>query len=341
MISGLLLSLLFPLAAFPDSSACTVRPITFALVGDIMLGTDYPDSLRNIPAADGRPLFRYAGKILSTADVAVGNLEGPITGADSSGKALKDSTVYVFRMPPNLAASLAEAGFDVLTTANNHSNDFGPAGRMETESILDSLGIRHTGRAGDVASLLVRGTSVAVIGFSTGPGHHSLLDVDGAVETVRGLKSRHDIVAVSFHGGGEGEEYMNLPDGPECYLGEPRGDLREFAHRVVDAGADIVFGHGPHVPRGIEVYRGRIIAYSLGNFCTWFGVNVRGMNGLAPLLWVEVAPDGALVSMKILSFEQETRHYPVPDPRRRVEKVIRDLSVEDFGSFPAEFIRAE
>jgi len=306
-----------------------------------MLGTDYPDSLRNIPADDGRPLFTYAGKILSSADVAVGNLEGPITGADSCGKALEDSTVYVFRMPPNLAVSLAEAGFDVLTTANNHSNDFGLPGRMETESILDSLGIRHTGRAGDVASLLVRGTSVAVIGFSTGPGNHSLLDVDDAVAAVGALKSRYDIVAVSFHGGGEGEEYMNLPDGPECYLGEPRGALRKFAHRVVDAGADVVFGHGPHVPRGIEVYRGRIIAYSLGNFCTWFGINVQGVKGLAPLLWVEVYPDGALRSMRILSFEQESRHYPVPDPRKRAEKIIRDLSVEDFGSFPHEFIRAE
>ena len=92
------------------------------------------------------------------------------------------------------------------------------------------------------------------------------------------------------------------------------------------------------MPRGIEVYKERIIAYSLGNFCTWFGLNVQDLNGLAPLLWVDVEADGRLRSMSIYSFEQQSRHYPIPDPDKKAEKLIRRLSEEDFGRFPVEYV---
>lgn len=319
-----------------DESA---QPISFALVGDIMLGTDYPDSMiKKFPCDEGRGLLKYVKSVLSEADVAIGNLEGAITCADSCTKVTEDSIAYAFRMPPFLAPRLLEAGFDVLNTANNHTNDFGNRGRMETESILDSLGIAHTGRNGDIVALDVRGTSIAVVGFSTSPGDNSLLDIEKTSALIDSLNSQFDIVVATFHGGAEGKEYTRLPDGPECFLGENRGDLRLFAHCAVDAGADVVFGHGPHVPRGLEVYRKRIIAYSLGNFCTWFGLNVNGVNGLAPLLRVEIDPDGCLRYMKIFSFEQQSRHYPVPDPEKKAEKLIVELSEIDFGSFPHEFM---
>jgi len=314
--------------------------VTFALVGDIMLGSDFPDSLKKkFPWQNGALLLSKAENILAAADVAIGNLEGPITCADSCTKVLADSVAYGFRMPPVLAGRLVEAGFDVLTTANNHVNDFGEPGRRDTESILDSLGIAHTGRPGNIAELTVGGRNVAVAGFSPSPGNHPLLDIDRAVDLVRSLDDTHDIVVVSFHGGGEGRDFLHLPDGPECYLTEDRGDLRRFARAVVDAGADIVFGHGPHVPRALEVYRRRLIAYSLGNFCTWFGINVRDENGLAPLLWAELGRDGVLRSFTIVSFQQQSFHYPVPDSRRQAELLIRKLSEADLGVFPEEYYR--
>jgi len=323
----------------PADADSPSRPVTFALVGDIMLGSDYPDSLRKkLPYSEGRLLLQHVKDILSSADVAIGNLEGPITLADSCTKILEDSIAYAFRMPLYLAPRLSEAGFDVLTTANNHANDFGTEGRYETESILDSLGIAHTGRLGDTAALEVRGTKIAVAGFSPNTGNHSLIDIDRASALIESLDCRFDIVVATFHGGAEGEDYMHVPRGTECFLSENRGDVRRFAHRAVDAGADVVFGHGPHVPRGIELYHGKIIAYSLGNFCTWFGLNVRGFNGLSPLLRIEVTGEGELRHMQILSFEQQSYHYPVPDPEKRAEKLMIELSVSDFGTFPHKFL---
>ncbi|MBT4483910.1 MAG: CapA family protein [Candidatus Latescibacteria bacterium] len=331
------------------------KRVTFALVGDIMPGSDFPDSSKILPADEGRYLFRYVKKMLSSADVAIGNLEGTITRSNNVIKVIQDSTIvvqdstfvvqdsttYVFRIPPFLGSRLAEAGFDVLSTANNHANDFGLDGQLETESILDSLGIAYTGRKGCIAELSVNGLQIAVVGFSPNPGKYSLIDIDAATALVESLDSRFDIVVVTFHGGAEGEEFTHTPTGQEHFLGEKRGDLRLFVHRVVDAGADVVFGHGPHVPRGMELYRNKIIAYSLGNFCTWYGINVRGVNGLAPLLWIEVDSEGNLQHMKIVSFEQQSFHYPVPDPDKRAEKLIIELSKTDFGSFPGEMLLKE
>jgi len=324
----------FGLFLFPFSLAEEpAQNISFALVGDILLGTDYPDSTW-LPEDEGRHLIKYAQDILSSADVAIGNLEGAITSTDSCVKVIKDSIIYAYRMPPFLAPRLAEAGFDVLNTANNHAGDFGIEGRLETESILDSLGIAHTGRYGDIATLEVRGLHIAVVGFSTFRGTYSLLDINNAAKLTKSLDSRFDIVVVTFHGGAEGKQYVHLPDGQEYFLGEKRGDLRLFAHRMIDAGADVVFGHGPHVPRAVELYKRKIIAYSLGNFCTWFGIDVRGINGLAPLIWIELDSEGDLVSMKIFSFEQQTCHYPLPDPERKAEQLIINLSKTDIGVYP-------
>ncbi len=311
--------------------------ITFALVGDIMLGSDYGDN--HCPAKDDVNYFEDAKQFLSAADVAIGNLEGPITTAQNCTKHAANGRVYAFRMPPYLAVALADAGFDVLNTANNHSNDFGRSGRMETEKILDSLKIAHTGRFGDIAVLNVRGSKVAVIGFTINPGNFPLLDDDLATSLVRTLDKLYDIVVVTFHGGAEGAEHLHLPNGPEIFLGENRGDLRKFSHEMIDAGADLVFGHGPHIPRAVEVYHNKLIAYSLGNFCTWYGINVRGVCGLAPMLKVQIDDHGDLLAMDIISFEQQSHHYPKLDPEERAKELIIELSESDIGKFPFDLMR--
>lgn len=315
------------------------RTITFAMVGDIMLGTDYPDDSR-MPSDGGKFLFSESAQFLRSADVAIGNLEGPITTATKCSKNLVQGRSYAFRMPPSLAPLLKDAGFDVLNTANNHANDFGLAGREDTERILDSLGIKHTGRLGKIAMLERNGIKISVIGFSHNPGNYPLLDIDRAVELVDSLEKISDIIVATFHGGAEGVEFLNLSAGMEYYLDERRGDLRAFARSLVDAGADIVFGHGPHVPRAMEIYNGKLIAYSLGNFCTWFGISVKGECGLAPLLWAELDSSGNLLDAKIISFEQSSKHYPVLDPENRAENLITRLSLSDVAQNPLERIKS-
>ena len=310
--------------------------ISFALVGDIMLGSDYND--QRCPAPDEVDFFEDARSYLLSADVAMGNLEGPITTSTNCTKNTEAGKVYAFRMPPYLAKHLARAGFDVLNTANNHSNDFGISGRMDTEKILDSLGIAHTGRFGDIAVIDVRGRKIAVIGFTINRGNFSLLDVDLASSLVRALDKFYGLVVVTFHGGAEGAKNIHLKDGDEYFLGENRGNLKIFAHKMVDAGADIVFGHGPHIPRAVEIYKNRLIAYSLGNFCTWYGINVSGVSGLAPLITAQIDnTTGELLSMDIISFEQQSRHYPKLDAQQRAKKLMIKLSEEDIGKSPFDF----
>jgi len=154
----------------------------------------------------------------------------------------------------------------ILSVRNNHARDFGEAGRDSSMAALDAVGIRHSGREGTWAEMTVKGVRVAMIAFTPNVGANSLNDHDIAVERVRALAVTNDIVIVSFHAGAEGDGAERLPFGREYYVGEDRGDVVYFARAMVDAGADLLLGHGPHVPRAMELYRGRLIAYSLGNF---------------------------------------------------------------------------
>ncbi|RKZ32095.1 CapA family protein [bacterium] len=337
-ISAGILCLMF-IIIFPQSPRYLEKNITFALVGDVMLGTNYPDSNRLPP--EPQKLFSGAKNFLSTADIAICNLEGAITDHNSCRKKQSEGRVYAFRMPIEYAQVLADAGFDVVSTANNHSRDFFSQGRFDTERILDSLGIGHTGRIGDIATVEVSGKEIAVIGFCTSPESYSLLDIPQACRIVDSLDSIFDIVVVTFHGGAEGKQFCHIPDTMEKFLGEKRGELKKFARGVVDAGADIVFGHGPHIPRAIEIYNGKIIAYSLGNFCTWWGINVAGITGYAPLLWVELNPQGELVTFDIISFEQHSEHYPVLDYENKAKEFILKLSESDFGLNPLSILKTD
>ena len=135
---------------------------------------------------------------------------------------------------------------------------------------------------------------------------------------------------MTFHGGAEGSDRTRVPVGPETYLGEPRGDMRAFSRAVVDAGADLVIGHGPHVLRGMEVYKKRLIAYSLGNF---MGYEVFGLGGplsTSAVLQVSVDPDGTLRSGRIRP--AQLMGAGVPAPGGDAVGVLRRLSRQDFGA---------
>jgi hypothetical protein len=310
-------------------------PITFAAVGDVMLGSSFPDETGGLlPPDDGRTLLAEVAPLLSRADVAFANLEGPLvdSGASEKCRRSKPGRCYAFRVPTRYGKLLADAGVDVVSVANNHVGDFGDAGRASTRRTLDALGIRYSGAPGEIARLDVHGRRVALVAFATSSGTNDLRDLGEARRLVAEARKDADLVVVSMHGGAEGADRQHVPPGTETFLGEDRGDLRAFARAVIEAGADLVIGHGPHVVRGMEVVGGKLVAYSLGNFATYGGMNLSGPNGLTLVLEVTLAPDGTFVGGRIHPARQEKPGGPRLDPSGAVLGVVRKLSQEDFGA---------
>ena len=318
--------------------------ITIAAVGDIMLGSTYPyPDGRDLPPPDERPagLMTPFAPLLQRADIAFGNLEGAIVALDDREARPKcdglQKGCFAFRMPPALAPQLAHAGFDVLSMANNHVLDFGEAGRAATRATLDGLGIAYSGQRGDIARLSIQGVRVSLIALSNYEHSYNLNALDDATQVIAAETARCDVLIVSFHGGAEGPDRMRVPVGPEYFLGRNRGDLRVFARAAVDAGADLVLGHGPHVVRAIELYRERLIAYSLGNFATYKRFNLTGPNGLAFVLEATLAADGRFLSGRVHPVRQPGLGGPEPDPEGAVMPLLQSLSREDFPETGVDF----
>jgi hypothetical protein len=219
-----------------------------------------------------------------------------------------------------------------MSLANNHARDFGEDGRLASMHTLATAGIYHSGLEGDFASTTVNGLRVALLAYAVTVNSNLLLDYEIAAATVAEQAARHDIVIISFHGGAEGRDVMHLPFAEEEYFGEPRGDVVRFARLMVDAGADLVLGHGPHVVRAMEVYKERLIAYSLGNFATYYGISVDGDKGVAPILVSTLDETGRFVAGQIHSTVQIRPAGPSFDADNRALKLIQKLSIEDFGT---------
>ena len=311
--------------------------ITIASVGDMMLGTDYPDN--RLPDDDGVGFLADVTPYLAAADLAFGNLEGVLVDGGEPGKRCSNpAACYRFRSPTRYVDHFVNAGFDVLSLANNHARDFGESGRSMTMRVLADAGIEHSGRVGDFASLEVGDLKVAVLAYAVTRNSNMVLDYAYAKETVARFDASHDIVIVSFHGGAEGRDVTRVPFAEEEYYGERRGDVVRFARGVVDAGADLVIGHGPHVVRAMERYNDRLIAYSLGNFATYYGISVAGIKGVAPILTTTLDGEGRFVDGSVVSTVQIRPAGPSIDPTQRAFRLLRDLSGEDFGTPGIEFV---
>jgi poly-gamma-glutamate capsule biosynthesis protein CapA/YwtB (metallophosphatase superfamily) len=319
-----------------SSSRQAAEEITLAAVGDIMLGSTWPDASL-LPPNDGANLLDEVKPFLSSADIAFGNLEGPMIDGGTSLKCPPErANCYAFRVPTRYGRYLRDAGFDVMSLANNHALDFGAEGRLSSARTLDAVGIAHSGAVGDIARLTVRGKKIALIAFATYDTSYNLNKVEAAIKVVAELVATSDIVIVSFHGGAEGAARQRVPYGAEMFFGENRGDLRRFARAMIDAGADLVIGHGPHVVRGMEIYRNRLIAYSLGNFATYGRFNLTGPLGLSLVLRVRFAMDGTFLGGKIIPVKQEKPGGPRLDPEGEIIPLVRQLSLQDFGASAAK-----
>jgi len=324
------------LGLFISAAASAADTFTIAAVGDIMLGTDYPEP--RLPSNDGKDYLAEVAPVLQAADVTFGNLEGVVADGGIPRKVCKTAgACYLFRSPARYAKHLKAAGFDAMSLANNHARDFGEEGRSQTMAVLDRVGILHSGRRGDIATWEQGGKRWALIAFSPTLKSHLLNDIPEARRWVEQLVANHDIVIVSFHGGAEGTTASALPFEEEFYFGETRGEVVRFARTMIDAGADLVLGHGPHVVRAMELYQQRLIAYSLGNFATAAGISVNGDAGFAPILRVTINGDGKFLEGQLLSALQARPAALVWDPADQAGKAIRRLSQQSFGATMFEF----
>jgi hypothetical protein len=323
------------LAAIREAELACAR-VTIAAAGDMMLGTDFPEN--HLPDDDAVSFLEEVTPVFCDADIAFGNLEGVLMDGGKPVKECKDpSACYLFRSPTRYAERLADAGFNVMSLANNHARDFGEEGRTSTMKALAAAGIKHSGRAGDVATWPNGKITVALIAFAPFKESNPMLNPEEAPILVQTLAESFDVVIVSMHGGGEGSDASRIPFTTEFYYGEDRGDVVAFSHNMIDAGADMVIGHGPHVVRAMEIYRERLIAYSLGNFATYYGISVNGEKGLAPILMATLDGNGRLVSGEVVSAIQQRPAGPGIDSRHRAYERIWELTEQDFDGGGIQF----
>ena len=302
-------------------------------VGDIMLGTMVPSNLYLPPGNDCSNELSKVVQYIRDADAAFCNLEGVLTDTKAGQK--KCSKCYTFGMPTKYVNCLVDAGFDLISTANNHASDFGATGRQSTVKTLQNAGLHFAGFLTYPYTVFEKDSvKYGFCAFSPEGGNCSIRDIAAAQKIVRKLDSLCDVVIVSFHSGCEGKAYQHTPCTDEICFGYNRGNVCDFSHKVIDAGADIVFGHGPHVTRAVELYKDRFIAYSMGNFCTYSSISISGVNGLAPIFRIYTDRKGTFLKGEIIPTYQIKPQPVLVDEQKRVIKVIQDLTRTDFPSSP-------
>jgi hypothetical protein len=305
----------------------TPRAITLNWVGDLAVS-----SAQGLPPDGLESALAPVRSALRDADLTLGNLEGTLsTGGSSKCGRASGASCFAFQAPPSLAGQLRDLGFGLVNQANNHSMDYGEAGREQTLAALRHYGLPYTGTPGQITTLSVHGVRVAFLGFAPYRYDADLRDIPGAQAMIRQAHRQAQVVVVIIHAGAEGSAQTHTPEGDEVFLGEDRGDTRGFAHAAIDAGASIVVGSGPHVPRGVEAYHGHLIAYSLGNFVGYRTLGLGGTLSDSGILHVTLGPTGNLLAARWISIRL-LDGLPAPDPSNASAKLVGTLSAQDFPS---------
>jgi poly-gamma-glutamate capsule biosynthesis protein CapA/YwtB (metallophosphatase superfamily) len=317
-----------PAAHTTKTTAAPRKSTTFTLsaVGDTIMAS----APHYLPPGGGDDLFAGLAAQLHS-DLQMANLEEPITDVARSTKCGSNhKTCFAFRAPTSYAAILHRAGFDLVNLANNHALDYGTAGHTQTEKALSDAGLRYTGPPGLIPVVKVKGVRVAVLGFAPYSWANNLLNLRAAQALVARATTLADVVIVQAHMGGEGPAYQHVKPGSQYFLGENRGDAIAFSHAMIDAGADIVIGHSPHVLRAMEFYKGHLIAYSLGNFMGYHALATGGVLGISAILRVTLRADGSFVKASMVPVSVVAPGLPRLDPAKRAIADVRSLSDADF-----------
>jgi poly-gamma-glutamate capsule biosynthesis protein CapA/YwtB (metallophosphatase superfamily) len=311
-------------AALPARAA--EPQITIAWAGDTV-----PASREiGLPAHPWR-LLAGVTPILARADLAVVNLEGVLTRRGRAKCQPDGATCFVFRSPPAYARILRGAGIDAVNLANNHSLDFGRVGLADTRAALTRRGIGFTGTPGRILVRTVHGVRVAVIGFAPYPWASPLLRIRAAQALVRAAHRRAPVVLVAIHAGAEGVSAQHVTGREEIFLGEDRGNPRRFARAMIAAGATAVVGSGPHVLRGIEIYRHHPIVYSTGNFAGWHTFSLGPPRATSAIVELRVDALGRFIGGRVRPTRLVGGGNAAPDPAGAAIPLMRRLSHEDFG----------
>jgi poly-gamma-glutamate capsule biosynthesis protein CapA/YwtB (metallophosphatase superfamily) len=332
-----------PTAAFTPSRKIPATEdsdtVTLVAVGDLMLGTNFP-SPAYLPPDGYESLLRPALSYLRGADVAFGNLEGTILDTGGTQKKCQNpAACYLFRMNTSVTDVLKSAGFDLLNVANNHSGDFGQEGR---DNVVQLMSYAEIGTAGFITKpgciITRKGVKIGMAGFAPNTGTTDINNDERITQLMDSLRPLCDILIASFHGGAEGRSRQHITRKHEIFYEEDRGDVYHFARVAIDAGADVVLGHGPHVPRAVDSYKGKFIIYSLGNFCTYSRFNLSGENGYAPLLRLYLDKKGSFLKAEIISFQQLGEGGPTPDPENKAYLKIKELTLQDIPEASLKFV---
>ena len=327
----------------PGQAGARARPasVTIAAVGDTMLG-DTPD----LPADPATYLDAVKPVLDSGAQIVFGNLEGTLTTATTSKcgpHSHPGKDCFAFRDPPGYARYLRRAGFTILNDANNHSFDFGAAGQAQTVQSIHAAGLVQTGLPGEITVVRAHRIKVAFVAFAPYSYDASLLDRPAARALIRRAGQEARVVVVYMHAGAEGSDADHVTGHEEFYLGEDRGNAEAFAHMAIKAGASLVIASGPHVVRGMQFYRGHLIAYSLGNFAGYQDFSTDGDLDVSVILHVRLSSAGRFEHARIYPIHFTSQGQPVPGGDGIA--LITQLSAQDFGSAaarisPAGVIRA-
>jgi poly-gamma-glutamate capsule biosynthesis protein CapA/YwtB (metallophosphatase superfamily) len=316
-----------------SSAFLNAQSLRIKAVGDIMLGSYTPRQI--LPKGNGEIFAQSIAPYLDSADVTFGNLEGVfvtdgIQPRKCSKEAREAGRCYEFGMPENLAPALKDMHFSVLSMDNNHNSDYGDEGVTNTKKVLDKTGIDYAAKKSPII-LEVKGKKIGIAAFGHSGVSYKVSDLVTAKQVITDLNKKCDLIIVSFHGGAEGIDAQHVKDTTETYYGENRGNLIKFAKTVIDAGADVVIGHGPHVLRGIDIYKEKLIVYSLGNFLTHGNVNIRDVMGKSAIMDIEIDLEtGNLIQGNIIATKQIDRGVAVFDSEGKAIELIKSLSEADF-----------
>ena len=308
------------------------QPVVLTWGGDLTLGSSYGN-----PPNGGRELLAAGAPVLKKSHIAAVNYEGTFGPGGASKCGGGSSDCFAFQAPPGNARTLRRAGVDIVNHANNHAFDYGALGWRSTRDALTAAKVKATGAPGEIVVINRRGTKVAFLGFSTYSWTNSMADDAKVRIQIERAASEADIVVAFLHAGAEGESKVHVPQGAEEAYGEYRGDSRHFARVAIDAGADVVLGSGPHVLRGLELYKGRLIAYSLGNLAGWHNFGTGGRSSLSALLTLVLAPDGRFFVGRIASYRLNGAGVPHADPKRGAYRLMRSLTRSDFPDTRLKF----
>ncbi|MDS3859728.1 CapA family protein [Thermosynechococcaceae cyanobacterium BACA0444] len=323
--------------ATPDSS--TPAPVTvperqtirLKAVGDMVPGTSYP--VRRKPQ-DPNSLLAKIKPYLQGADILFGNYESTLTNHPYPFKNTSKGMVFAFRSPPEYAKIFQAVGFNVLNIANNHSYDFNEKGFRDTMRSIEQAGMKAVGDKDQIVYITANGITTAWIGFATYHGQNRVQDIKAGQALVKKANQNADVVVISFHAGAEGADAVRTRNKVEYFYGEDRGNIVQFSRAMVDAGADLILGHGPHVPRALELYNGRLIAYSLGNFLGYKSFSTVGNLGKSLILEAELDATGQFVGGKVIPVKLDDSGIPQLDNNFATVKLIRNLTQSDFPQTP-------